>query len=85
MQEVRHHSNGALAAHRNTGSGSISLVIDVLFIFPSQYFALSLYYSILPGGWYPRYDLPLQVARTSIIWPKQSNSLFTQVFSHATY
>lgn len=57
MQEVRHHSNGALAAHRNTGSGSISLVIDVLFIFPSQYYALSLCYGILPGGWYPRYDL----------------------------
>jgi len=57
MQEVRHHSKRALAAHRNTGSGSVSLVIDVLFIFPSLYYALSLCYGILPGGWYPRLAL----------------------------
>jgi len=54
MQEVRHHSNRALAAHRNTGSGSVSLVIDVLLTIPSLYYALSLCYGILPGGWYPR-------------------------------
>lgn len=46
MQEVRHYLNKALAARRNTGSGSISLVIDVLIIFPSQYCALSLCYGI---------------------------------------
>jgi hypothetical protein len=53
MQEVRHHLVKALAARRNAGSGSISLVIDVLCNFPSQYFALSLCYSILPRGWFP--------------------------------
>jgi len=31
MQKVRHHLIKALAAYRNAGSGSISLVIDILF------------------------------------------------------